>query len=378
MNIFLLLVFWSLWFLNFSTRTVIAPVMPIIEKELVISHALAGSLFFSLAVGHTISVFMSGLLSLRIGYKRSICYSFLMMIIALFGVRYAGTYVFFALSVFFLGLGSGIYMPGAIPLITSIFRPGTWGKAISFHETAAALSLLAMPLLTVFLLRFLQWRSIFVVLGLACLLVNLVFWVFAPDPKPVEEKRSGLPSLLRRKDFWLMVIFWAFAAMSTAGLYSITPLFLVKERGLSLDVANTIFGISKAGGLFVIVLLGFVLDRCSLKKIMLITLLWAGLSTVGIAVVRNFWLLATLLFVQSTLGNALFPIGFVGISKLTDVSERSLFTGMTISVSAIMGLGVAPLALGTVADLWNFQAGILVLGVLTTLSCFSLRNLPEI
>jgi MFS family permease len=111
---------------------------------------------------------------------------------------------------------------------------------------------------------------------------------------------------------------------------------------------------------------------------MLITLLWTGLSTVGIAVVRNFWLLAILLFVQSTLGNALFPIGFVGISKLTDANERSLFTGMTISLSAIMGLGVTPLALGTVADLWNFQAGILVLGVLTTLSCFSLRNLPEI
>ena len=196
MNIFLLLILWSLWFLNFSTRTVMAPLMPIIEKELAISHALAGSLFFSLAVGHTISVFMSGLLSLRIGYKRSICYSFLMMIIALFGIRYAGTYGFFALSVFFLGLGSGIYMPGAIPLITAIFSPGTWGKAISFHETAAALSLLAMPLLTVFLLGFLQWRSIFIVLALACLTMNIVFWVFAPDPQPAEGKRSGQSVIL--------------------------------------------------------------------------------------------------------------------------------------------------------------------------------------
>jgi predicted MFS family arabinose efflux permease len=235
-----------------------------------------------------------------------------------------------------------------------------------------------MPLLTVFLLRFLHWRSIFVVLALAGLMVNIVFWFFAPDPKPVEEKRSGLPALLRRKDFRIMVIFWAFAAISTAGLYGITPLFLVKERGFSLEVANTIFGISRVGGLLVVVLMGFVLDRCSIKKIMLITLLWAGLSTVGIAVARNFWLLATLLFVQSTLSNALFPIGFVGISKLTDSNERSLFTGVTISVSAIMGIGIAPLALGTLADLWNFQAGILVLGVATTVSCFSLKNLPEI
>jgi hypothetical protein len=47
-------------------------------------------------------------------------------------------------------------------------------------------------------------------------------------------------------------------------------------------------------------------------------------------------------------------------------------------VSAIMGLGLAPLGLGALADLWNFQAGILGLGVLTALSCIPLRNLPEI
>lgn len=45
MNILFLLLFWSLWFLNFSTRTVLSPLLPIFEKELQISHALAGSIF---------------------------------------------------------------------------------------------------------------------------------------------------------------------------------------------------------------------------------------------------------------------------------------------------------------------------------------------
>lgn len=71
MKILLLLLFWSLWFLNFSTRTVISPLLPIIEDELTITHALAGSIFSFLSVGYTIALLLSGFLSPRVGYKRS-------------------------------------------------------------------------------------------------------------------------------------------------------------------------------------------------------------------------------------------------------------------------------------------------------------------
>ena len=83
MNILFLLLFWSLWFLNFSTRTVLSPLLPIFEKELHISHALAGSIFLFLAVGYTSSLLVSNWVTPRVGFKKSVAIGFIVLIAAL-------------------------------------------------------------------------------------------------------------------------------------------------------------------------------------------------------------------------------------------------------------------------------------------------------
>jgi len=72
-----------------------------------------------------------------------------------------------------------------------------------------------------------------------------------------------------------------------------------------------------------------------------------------------------------------FPVGLATISKLTTSSERSMAMGVVISMGVIFGLGVAPYLLGTIADRVNFQTGILLLGILTTLSSFSVKYLID-
>jgi MFS family permease len=67
-----LLLFWGLWYLNFSSRAVLSPLLPIIEDEFTISHALAGSIFTFLSIGFTITLLLSALLAARIGYKKCI------------------------------------------------------------------------------------------------------------------------------------------------------------------------------------------------------------------------------------------------------------------------------------------------------------------
>jgi len=60
MNFLFLLLFWSLNYLVFSSRAAIAPFLPIIEDELVISHGGAGSIFSYVSAGYTISLFCPG------------------------------------------------------------------------------------------------------------------------------------------------------------------------------------------------------------------------------------------------------------------------------------------------------------------------------
>ena len=76
-----------------------------------------------------------------------------------------GTYHLFAGCLFVLGLGAGLYLPSAIPLITAVFKREQWGRAVSFHETAAGFSILIVPIITVFALRFTQWRNLFAALS---------------------------------------------------------------------------------------------------------------------------------------------------------------------------------------------------------------------
>jgi NNP family nitrate/nitrite transporter-like MFS transporter len=375
MKISLLLIFWSLWFLNFSTRMSLSPLLPLIEDELAITHALAGSLFLYLYVGFTISGLMSGWISKYIGYKRSIIYSFLGLAFVLICLRYAETFHDFSTCSFFIGITTGIYFPCAVPLITSIFSRDNWGKAIGFHETAASSSLFIIPILVAFALRFYHWKSFFIILSGACLMVIILFHVFTPDPHPQQERRSRYFGVLRRKDFWIVTIIWTISAMTSAGIFSVIPLFLVKERGIQLELANTIFGLSRIGGLLATLLVGFVLDRYAFKKILFIILFITGLSTIGMALAQVFWLLVGMLIIQATVSVAFFPSAIMAISKITRLEERSTFMGMTMAISAICGVGFTPVALGAVADRWNFQIGILVLGVIATLSCVLIRGL---
>lgn len=378
MKIFLLLIFWSLWFLNFSVRMVLSPLLPIIEGELVITHAVAGSLFSFMAVGSTISVFMSGWIAKHIGYKRSILFSFIALALVSLCLTFAHTYYFFAGCAFLIGLTGGIYLPCAVPLITSIVSRVNWGKAIAFHETAASFSFLAVPILVALTIRLYHWQSLFVMLGVACALVIIFFWVFAPDPRPQEKKKNSYVTVLRRPAFWVIAIIWIMAAMATAGIYTITPLFLVAEKGMQVETANTLFGVSRIGGVFATILIGFVLDRYSVKKILFVILFTTGLSTVGMALAQVLWLLIGMLVIQATVSMVFFPAAITAISSITPPEERTTFIGTTMAISSLFSFGLFPVVLGAVADKWNFQIGILVMGVLTILSCVLISRLKEL
>jgi NNP family nitrate/nitrite transporter-like MFS transporter len=378
MKILLLVIFWSLWFLNFSVRMSFSPLLPIIEEELAITHAVAGSLFSFMAVGSTISVFMSGWVSKHIGYKRSIIFSFIALALVSLCLKYAHTYYFFAGCALLIGLTAGIYLPCVVPLITSIVSRVNWGKAIAFHDTAASFSFFAVPILVALTISVYHWHSFFVMLSGACVLCIVLFWIFAPDPRPQEEKKSSYSTVLRRPDFWVITIIWIMAAMATAGIYTIIPLFLVTEKGMQVETANTIFGVSRIGGVFATILVGFLVDRFAIKKILFTILFITGLATVGMALAHVLWLLVGMLVIQATVSMVFFPAAITAISSITLPEERTTFIGAILAVSSLFSFGIFPVGLGAVADKWNFQIGILAMGILIILSCALIRRLKEL
>ena len=378
MNPLLVGLFWSLWLLNFSSRMALSPVLPLVEDQLQLSHGQAGSLFSFIAVGYTITSVLAGLISLRTGYKRAILASTVIVIVALFFLQYATSYLSLALLVFLIGIGTGLYMPSVVPIITSTFDRQTWGKSLAIVDTGASVGIFLVPILTVIALRSFYWSTLFLFLSGASAVALIFFWKFAPDPRPQKVENAQLFQVLRRREFWIMFHLWVFATASVVGLYSVIPLFLVKERGLSLEMANTVFGISRAGGICVSILAGYLVDRYGAKRILFFLFLITGTSTVGMALAQNFPLLVTMLVIEASICTGFFPVGYAAISKLTSLEERGMFVGIVMAAGVIFGHGLTPALLGATADAFNFQSGILALGCLTTLCCLSLRKLPKV
>jgi len=145
-----------------------------------------------------------------------------------------------------------------------------------------------------------------------------------------------------------------------------------------MELANSIFGLSRVGSFVSMILIGFIIDRFNLRKILLFLVLATGITTIGISMAHSLWLLVVMLLAQATFSIVFFPAGLVAISKLTDLSERSLYSGIIMGIGGIFGPGLAPFLLGAVADAWSFQIGIFMMGLLCTLSCLLFRALQEI
>ncbi|OGQ11439.1 MAG: hypothetical protein A2026_07530 [Deltaproteobacteria bacterium RBG_19FT_COMBO_46_12] len=378
MKLLPLFIFWCLWFLNFSTRAVFSPFLPLIEDSLSISHGAAGGLFTSLSIGYGLNLLIVGRFASIWGYKRTVVFGFMGTGLVLFGFQWAESYIAFHILFFLLGFVTGSYLPSILPIITETYDYRHWGKAIGFHDSAASFSIFSIPLLVAFGLHYLSWRNILLFFGIVSLLLPIYFWKISVEPKKELSVQKGKVFLLfRRKTVWIIGFLWIFAAGSCLGLYSILPLFLVKERGIDFHFANNLFGISRVGGVFISILIGFLIDRYGYRKMLVLGIITTGLSTIGLSLASTLPMIVTALILQATLSLAFFPIGLSTISKLTPLSERAMATGVIVSIGMIFGVGFVPFLLGVIADHLNFEVGILGLGILTSFSSLMVRFLRD-
>ncbi len=367
----------SLWFLNFVGRTILSPVLPLIEDEFLIGHARASSIFVFLSVGYGVSIFLSGLFSGVVGYKKSIIISLLVAALMFFLIPFINAFVLLYPVSFVIGMATGIYIPAVIPLITSYYGEKVWSRAIAIHDSAASLGVFAAPLIVLILLRFFQWREVLGVMGFAFVGAAVAFSMLFNELKVSRITKAAFGKFIKRRALWILSIIWVFAASTSIGVYYVTPLFLTKELHLNLNYANTIFGISRLGGFVVAISSGFLVSRFSVRTIMVAILIISGASTMFIALAGT-KCVGIALFLQASFIYGFFPAGLIAISKIFDITIRGLATGLIFGLGVIIGWGVTPYLLGLSGDHLTFSFGILTLGVLVITSGGLLFLLEEL
>ena len=265
-----LLLLWSLWFIIMLVRTTIGPILPLIEDEFLVRHAKATTLVSLFALGGALSTFAAGVFASKIGYKKSVLLCLAGLVAVFLLIPHVRTFFELAVLLFVFGVVWGTYFPCVIPIVTGHFAPSIWGRSLAIQDTGASLSVLAAPLLATLMLRFISWRQFFYVFAAAYVILGVLFLLSVKEVKGQRGTKVHFGDLLKRPSLWVLGMLWALATGAFMGVYQVTPLYFTKELSFSTQYANTIFGLSRIGGVIFGVTMGFAADRFNLKKSMFI------------------------------------------------------------------------------------------------------------
>jgi NNP family nitrate/nitrite transporter-like MFS transporter len=269
---------------------------------------------------------------------------------------------------FIIGMAAGLHMPSAIATITAMVTRQDWGKALGIHGSAPPLGLAVGPFLVVILLNHLPWQHIMAIIAVITIVSAFAFYRYCDcgDFPGQPPGRQVLKAVLRLPSFWIMVILFSLFLGGAIGLYSMLSLYLIREAGMSADLANSLVGVSRLTGLFTVFLSGMMMDRIGEKKHIVLIMFTSGLSTILIGTTTG-GMLTAMIFIQTTLLGCFPTAGFSAMARIVQPNKRSVASSFITPIATVIGGGLTPTLLGYMGETYSFGAGIIILGCLTVI-----------
>ena len=355
----------GIFFINFLSRIILAPLLPAIEADLHIGHGEAGALFLLISLGYFGGLLGSGFVSSRFTHRLTIIISSVAIGGVLLAISLSQTLWGIRVGLILLGLAAGLYLPSGIATVTSLVSSRDWGKAVAIHELAPNLSFIAAPLVAEGLLLWCSWRGGIALIGVVSILAGMAFLRFGRGGKSPGEAPS--PKTLRvlfvRPGFWIMTALFSLSIGASLGIYTMLPLYLVAEQGFERSWANQLVAFSRIAGPIVAFMAGWASDRLGPKRALVGVFLAIGMATVLLGIARGGWIVP-LLFLQPTLAICFFPAGFSALSQVGPPAVRNVAVSIAAPVAFLIGGGAVPAALGLMGEHGSFSLGIILYGVL--------------
>jgi NNP family nitrate/nitrite transporter-like MFS transporter len=362
-----LLILASIFFLNFISRIIPAPLNPWIETDLNLTHADAGALFFMISLGYFITLIGSGFVSSRFNHKRTIIISNTALGLALIGTAFCVGPWTMRLGLFTLGMAAGLYLPSGIATLMSIVPVRHLGKALAIHEMAPNLGFVAAPLICEAVLVWFSWRTVFLLVGIVALIMSPVFVRYSGggEFKGEAPSLSSFRQLYGTLSFWVMVLLFSLGVTATLGIYTMMPLYLVSDHAIDKNLANTLIALSRIAGVIMAFVGGWATDLIGPRQTLRIVLLVTGLMTLCLGIASRAIILY-IVFLQPLVAVCFFPAGFAAMSLIVSAKLRSIAISLIVPLAIVIGGGLAPVFIGWIGDMGNFATAIAICGGLIT------------
>lgn len=368
----------SIFFFNFISRMILAPLMPVIQQDLGFSHAGAGQLFLALAFGNGAGLLLSGFVSRVVNHRKTVGISGILVGLVAMATPLAESYAMLVSALFVLGTAVGLYLPSGIATITSLVRKEDWGKTLAVHELAPSLSFVIAPILAEGVLFFFSWRVAFYLLG--GLQFCLGLWFLrggrGGDFPGVVPGPAMVWQIIKRPIFWLLILLFSLAVGSSVGPYSMLPLYLVDAHGYTREEANHLLSISRIMTCFAPFVAGWITDKWGPRPSIFLFLAMTGTSLVALGLASGSFLVGVVLM-QPVSTVFMFAPGFTLLSMTFSPEHRSVCVSLMGPLNAIIGIGIVPTFLGHMGDAGRFDTGFLILGMIILSAMFFLPLLPK-
>jgi len=268
-------------------------------------------------------------------------------------------------------LASGLYLPSAIAILTSVINSKHWGKALAIHELAPTLGFILAPLLSEFFLRFFSWRGVPAFLGAWSIILGVAFARFGRGGEFHGEPPGfgSFKALLKRPSFLIMIALFGLGLVGNYGIFTMLPLYLVTDRGLEQNWANTLIALSRISAIGMTFLAGLVTDRLGPRKTLIGAFLLTGSATVLLGLFPYPWIVIPI-FIQPMLAVCFFPAGFAALSFIGSAKVRSVAVSLSVPLGFLFGGGAVPFGISLMGEMGFFGLGVSLAGGLVLLGTF--------
>jgi predicted MFS family arabinose efflux permease len=372
---YVIFVFFLVNLLGMMDRSVLAVLVEPIKRDLSLSDSQMGLLSFAFAAFYAIFGLLIGRLT-----DTSSRATLLSVAVGLFSIATAlsGLAQSF-LQLFFARVGAGIGDAGAVPtkysMIGDYFPPERRASAMALMQAGLgvgpALGLVVGGLLA----QEIGWRMTLIVFGAPGVLVALCIALTIREPErglferetravQAPSLRETLQALAKNRTFRFIVLAFSATTFSIYGIGYWMPTFMVRSFGVSLAEVGLLYGatvgLSMIAGLVVGALLSPKLLEMDRRWEMwtpaivnlMVALTYAIVFTAGSFNVALIFVAVTMFFLGLTVGPA-----SAAIQSTVGARMRGVAVAITMLLSALLGQGLGPWAIGVGSDMFAASHG---------------------
>jgi MFS family permease len=372
------------WFFVFGTRFVFPTLLPDIRATFQISNTAAGAAITAIWVAYALVQFPSGLLSDRMGERLILVLSVLIAAVSVLLVFFSFTFLSFFLAAVLFGLGTGIYAPPRVIVLSNTFADRD-STAIALTFAAGSLGSAALPFIAGQLALSFDWRTVFAVVMIPFLFVALGLWRHLPEYSTDVKQAADQSAvhIVRRLSSALndraVLLSWLGITLSLFVLQGVTtflPTYLSSVKSLSTGIASMIFSVFFLVGAFSQPISGSLGDRFGRRRVMV------GLAILGVIPLSLFPVsqgLPVLLFLSIVLGIRL-GLGPLNNAYLADALPEDIQgVGYGFVRTFHIALGsTGALVVGYLADNSLFDEAFYLLAILSLVNMVVYAALPTL